>query len=368
MTTSRCMAILIWGFAFPCVSAFAQISVTTNDVRSLLTLGNTATERLDGLTTSINIGTPGSTSWDFSMLNSSISRELTSVNPALTPYASQFPGATHALRSTVAATIGGFTLTATQYQYLTLVTSLMNPGTMAGAEIPGVGSGLLGTIHAPFETMLSLPCTMGTAWGSTYVAAFACTVDTQLVLATVMNHSISYVVDAYGPMTLPGGSVRQALRIRKMDIITPVVPAGSPFAVLSYQFIARDGSMVNFTAFDTTQTGDVIQLSGVTTWRSPVLTNVASTAPQPSGFALMQNYPNPFNPSTSITYSLPHSAFVTLTVFNALGEQVAQLVNEQQETGTYQHMWNAEGMASGMYFYKLQAGNYTATQKMILLK
>jgi photosystem II stability/assembly factor-like uncharacterized protein len=87
-----------------------------------------------------------------------------------------------------------------------------------------------------------------------------------------------------------------------------------------------------------------------------------------NGFVLEQNYPNPFNPTTNITYSLPYSSSVTLTVYNTLGQQVTTLVHEHQEAGHYQQVWNAEGIASGVYFYRLQAGDFASTRKLILMK
>jgi hypothetical protein len=88
----------------------------------------------------------------------------------------------------------------------------------------------------------------------------------------------------------------------------------------------------------------------------------------PAACELAQNYPNPFNPSTTIRYSLSHSANVTLTVFNTLGQEVAQLVNEQQQAGFHDAVFRGDGLASGVYCYRLQAGEYTATRKLLLLK
>ena len=85
-------------------------------------------------------------------------------------------------------------------------------------------------------------------------------------------------------------------------------------------------------------------------------------------FELRQNYPNPFNPRTRITYELPAESKVTLTIFNSIGEAVEVLVNELQSEGKYETVWNAESYPSGVYFYKLQAGSFIETKKMILLK
>jgi Ca-activated chloride channel homolog len=88
----------------------------------------------------------------------------------------------------------------------------------------------------------------------------------------------------------------------------------------------------------------------------------------PVSFSLAQNYPNPFNPSTTITYSVPRRTIVLVRIFNALGQEVALLVNELKEAGTYQLTWNASNVPSGIYFYRLQAGEYVETKKMVLLR
>jgi hypothetical protein len=88
----------------------------------------------------------------------------------------------------------------------------------------------------------------------------------------------------------------------------------------------------------------------------------------PRRFALEQNYPNPFNPTTAISYQLPAFSNVVLKVYNVLGREVATLVNEKQAAGKYSVTWNAASMPSGVYFYRLQAGAYSGTKKLVLLK
>ncbi len=90
--------------------------------------------------------------------------------------------------------------------------------------------------------------------------------------------------------------------------------------------------------------------------------------PAPSNYALQQNYPNPFNPVTTIKYSLPLKSQVELVVYNTLGEKVKQLVNGEKEAGSHSVELNATGLPSGVYFYRLQANNFTQIRKMILLK
>ena len=88
----------------------------------------------------------------------------------------------------------------------------------------------------------------------------------------------------------------------------------------------------------------------------------------PTRFNLSQNYPNPFNPTTNIKYSIPKSGFVTIKVFNLLGQEVATLVNKEQKAGNYVVDFNAANLASGIYMYRLQSGATSLTKKMLLLK
>jgi hypothetical protein len=88
----------------------------------------------------------------------------------------------------------------------------------------------------------------------------------------------------------------------------------------------------------------------------------------PNDFILEQNYPNPFNPNTSIKYSIAERNAVSLKVYDVLGNEVATLVNTSQDAGAYEIDFDAASLASGLYFYTLQAGNFTSTKKMILLK
>ena len=88
----------------------------------------------------------------------------------------------------------------------------------------------------------------------------------------------------------------------------------------------------------------------------------------PVAYALEQNFPNPFNPSTKINFSLPVEGFVTLDVYNSIGQKVASLVNETKTAGNYTVNFDASDLTSGIYFYKINSGNFTETKKMILLK
>jgi endonuclease/exonuclease/phosphatase family metal-dependent hydrolase len=88
----------------------------------------------------------------------------------------------------------------------------------------------------------------------------------------------------------------------------------------------------------------------------------------PDGYFLYQNYPNPFNPETKIEFNIPSSSKVSLKIYNSLGKEISELVNERLNSGSYSVTFNAGGYNSGIYFYKLTAGSFSKTRKMILVK
>jgi hypothetical protein len=111
--------------------------------------------------------------------------------------------------------------------------------------------------------------------------------------------------------------------------------------------------------------------SGV--WRRPLSEMIISvkepiSVEMPSVYSLHQNYPNPFNPSTTIEFSIPQSGFVSIEVFNTLGQVVGRLVNEELQPGKYKTSWDASGFPSGTYFYRLQSGSFSETKKLILVR
>lgn len=135
------------------------------------------------------------------------------------------------------------------------------------------------------------------------------------------------------------------------------------------------GGAVDFTFFDfvlvgNTATGYAISPSGTVIKLSETVTTIHSENNViPSDFKLNQNYPNPFNPSTTINFSIPKSEFVTLKIYNILGKEVATVVNQKLEAGSYNELFEAPSdLTSGVYFYKLTAGSFTNTKKMTVLK
>ncbi len=135
--------------------------------------------------------------------------------------------------------------------------------------------------------------------------------------------------------------------------------SGSSWVPTDYNFpLAVSGSTYNFTGYRIIISWIPVNTTDVPTDGSTIV----------KGYSLSQNYPNPFNPSTTISFRLPSKSFVSLKVFDIIGREVATVVSEEMSAGSHSKQWNAVNVLSGIYFYRLQAGAFTETKKLILLK
>jgi len=111
--------------------------------------------------------------------------------------------------------------------------------------------------------------------------------------------------------------------------------------------------------------------NGIGVWRRALseITGVNENGDElPKKYALEQNYPNPFNPSTTFSFSISSESFISLKVFDILGSEVATIISQEMPAGKHSHQWNASSLSSGVYFYRLQAGSFIETKKLVLLR
>lgn len=165
-----------------------------------------------------------------------------------------------------------------------------------------------------------------------------------------------FLVNASGQVAAFG------LSDQKGTFAIPAVGAGS------YTLVADKPGYASATASVTVNAANASVTVSALTLSSSEATSVAETGSVPATYQLQQNYPNPFNPTTTIQYSLSVASNITLKVFNLLGEEVSTLASGYQAAGTHQVVVDGKKLASGVYFYRLEAGSYRETKRMVLLK
>jgi hypothetical protein len=138
----------------------------------------------------------------------------------------------------------------------------------------------------------------------------------------------------------------------------------TPFAADTMKF--RNAPM----QFPTVVTDSMTTLVFNTTYATvnPVITGIEYTEGIPENYDLFQNYPNPFNPTTNIKYDVPKASFVKIKIYDMQGKEIATLVNQDMEAGTYEAVFDASKLSSGIYFYKMETREFNKVMKMVLLK
>ena len=283
------------------------------------------------------------------------------ISPANTPYASFFPTATNAQYSNNQAFPGNGN-TATIYEYLRIT-----PDTMwtLGAVTHVTGPGL-DTIY--IERVNYITAIFPLHYGEKFVEEHD---SLNFGFGSYQVTTLTLNFDAFGTITFSDGTFN-ALRETQVGQTDTYISGSLSSSTITHDFSWLTKAHGDFSAFIDTSS----QISGNVSVYQPLLNLVESYSTAvnespsniPEKYELFHNYPNPFNPTTTITYSLPKNSFVTLTIYDLLGREVATLVNEEKHSGTYKVTWNAQNKPSGIYFYKITAGGYSKINKMILLK
>jgi hypothetical protein len=192
--------------------------------------------------------------------------------------------------------------------------------------------------------------------------------DSQIDSSAVQGSIMTPATDNKSLMPIANAQVRLASGSQQYDVVTnsdgkytKKIPLGLYFITVS----AAGYNNLKTTGVKVEQAGATVDAILQTTTE---VTRENQEQSRPEGFALLDAYPNPFNPSTAISFYLPSKLFVSLKVFNLLGREVATIISEELSADAYSRQWNAVGMPSGIYFCRLQAGSYTETKKIVLLK
>jgi len=141
---------------------------------------------------------------------------------------------------------------------------------------------------------------------------------------------------------------------------------------MNWLLVNQGMSFIETRDFEVDAKGYVYAGTKESVWRTRTNTIITDIETEdnliPEKVYLSQNYPNPFNPSTTIKYQIPQYGFITLKVYDILGKEVAILVNEEKQSGSYEVEFNGAYLSSGIYIYRITSGNFTSSKKLILLK
>jgi len=216
------------------------------------------------------------------------------------------------------------------------------------------------TVTSPEDGAVNVPVTL---------PIITATVDVDLDAATVNSETVVVNGSTSGP--IPGSPNYFASPKR----IAYIVDSGFDFAFDEVVTVTLTGEILSVIGLGLDGNGNgesegspIDDFAWEFTTESPVGILPDGNAPIPTRYNLGQNYPNPFNPTTEMQFALPTRSHAILIVYNTLGKEIVTLVDAEYAPGYHSVTWNASSVASGIYFYRLQAGEFTATRKMLLLK
>ncbi len=372
-TTAFLIVALLLGTA-----AEAQISISFTDMQNILV----NSKRMNYIgqyfpSTTVDLGTAsGSTqTFDFSGLpapDGSDSLHQVYADPTGQPGAAYFPVAN--LCTPSVDTGFGFTFTVVTYFRLQSDGFYM-VGMYVHTYAPPIIDEEQIEHYSPMRLLIPLPLSYGTNRTGT---------DTSVTDSVANDYTVrttTLACDGWGDITFPSltaagsapkTSAVSSLRATETEVnefFTGGVYSGREKFV-SVIYVTADGSLMIVEQEDSAYAGGAASVQSYTySLRVGGATDVRQSSPAvPDGFALLQNYPNPFNPSTTIAFAVPSTGHVSLRVFDVLGREVATLVDRVMSPGTYEATFDAQGLPSGMYIYRIVSGLYVGTHKMNVVK
>lgn len=331
--------------------SFAQTTITQQQIEAVFSPGRSVRIYQDTSSKVVNVGlTGGPHVYDFSTLPFFFAgRESILAVSQIPQLASRYGNATAVLRTQEGS--GGF---------------IYNPMQIDAQAWRNLGEAHIGTgsteryrHYAPFEFDAHFPITFGhtttqtfSSIETTYVSGGSPTMS-----STVLAESL--IVDGYGTLLLPGLSLN-CLRVRKKEYQNGTYHG--------FHFITPNGLLLFVNSRNHQPGTGNIQVEEVLYLERDLFSSVSRYEDQPSQYRLWQNFPNPFNPSTTIAFGVPRSSHVILKLYNFLGQEIQTLVNEQLHPGQFEVQWHADGMPSGVYFYRIQAGDFSESRMLLLAK
>lgn len=344
-------------------AALSQITIGNNDLENYFGVGKSwMLYENSGGAKGIYVGVPSTSAaqtWTVPAMTFTDSSRSDNVSLSSCAYSANFPGATY-VQKTISGLTGG---TREVFRFVRVSNDTLY--TLGGAEhLFGTHNGLpvdTSLVDHSSDIMDVLPWKLGQSRISSLDT-------TEEAGGMTKIEKVIKACDAFGTLNLPRGSF-QALRMKSTDI--NYYYSGSTLVSVDtsyyFEFMTREGQRVEVDGVS--ENSETVDAGSITiTYVVNTPTAVTHRRPTPATFSLGQNYPNPFNPTTSVSFEIPATSHVTLRVYDALGREVRTLVNEVKQPGKYRVRFDAAGLPSGMYLYRLVAGTYSATKKLMLTK
>lgn len=351
-------------------AASLQAQITINQSDFVLTQGSIYTASVNSdvdtnLWAPYTSGSGGGHTWDFSQMLFTISSQTRVVSTNVPPLSNLFAGATGAWEL-----VGGQSWTFFQSVPNQLY-SLGNVSIGHYDAVPGIDT--FATVYDFPSLETQFPIGSGSSWisKSQYTTVYS-------LYSVETRDSVKWIVDAWGTIKY-GNRQASALRLKgEWTVWSTTIFPGAPnqttmISMVQYQYLSKEYGAVTLHRTPSTQRTYVSASADYRFVQAATPVYEVSSSTLPSDFSVEQNSPNPFNPETSIQYSLPKSADVTFNVFNVIGQTVWSENFGHQSAGTYEVRWQGrsstnESLPSGVYFYRLTAGDNAVTKKMLLLK
>lgn len=355
---------------FSLTPASAQISITANDVAGFYAIGNILTERFDTLdgTLLLDIGMPGGgNTWDFSgqMHLSEEPETQMIVDPATTPAAADFQGATTSLFFNFEedGTTGSL------YTYLALQNDfLVFLGSSGSSSVEG--SSLNSTItYDPNENLFEFPISYEDSWMYEGKQIIQTTFDGVPLPASEDNLKNTSVVDAHGTLIFPDGSSADALRIKQTSITSLEIIPGFPVVDTSTNFtlITKTGTIMSIGYSGSGEAPDQGTIRGSLSWSTSGMASSVVDL-EAEGFRLEAPQVHPVRTASLVKYALPESENIRISLFDMQGREVRVLASGRQAAGEHTLQLDAAALTSGAYFMSLMAKKSVLTQKVIIQK
>ena len=211
---------------------------------------------------------------------------------------------------------------------------------------------------------------MNAGGSSTYSGSFSFTTGFPLVAALVYpaNFGLDLPVSLQFRWSPAMGASSYRLQLARAADFSSLVEDTSALADTAFQFSGLQNYMIYYWRVKASNVVGSADWSASFKFRTVAASSVSERTGLPASYDLEQNYPNPFNPATTIRYAIPRAGLVRLEIFDVLGRRVAVLVDGYQEPGIHEIVWDAQDIASGVYFYRLTSAGYNAIKRMILVR